>query len=316
MSLEAALADPIFQTFAVLALVALVAAGLLLAVLRWGLGKSVGHAWASYRGWLVMVPVILVCIALGRLTTIGFFTLVALAGAKELARVTGLDRDKLLTLVVYFGIALVGIACAVPDPREGVPGWYGLFMALPAFVVGLILLVPITRDQVAGQVRLLSLAIVAFIYIGWMFGHLTYLANASHAYGYLLYLLFAVELNDVAAYTFGRLFGKHKFRPNISPNKTWEGALGALAISLLLPWLFRFSLPHFTAVDLLLTGLIVGIGGQVGDLAISVLKRDLHVKDMGQLIPGHGGILDRIDSLIYVAPLFFHLVRWRYDIYL
>ena len=148
-----------------------------------------------------------------------------------------------------------------------------------------------------------------------MFGHLIFLANARDAYGYVLYLLLAVELNDVAAYTTGKLFGRHPLRSNISPKKTWEGALGALAVSLVLPWLLRFSFPHFTARDLILTGLIVGIAGQLGDLSISVIKRDLGIKDMGALIPGHGGILDRIDSMIYVAPFFFHLVRWFHDLY-
>ena len=77
----------------------------------------------------------------------------------------------------------------------------------------------------------------------------------------------------------------------------------------------RFTFPHFGVSECLLAGLIVGIGGQLGDLAISVIKRDLGIKDMGATIPGHGGILDRIDSIIYVAPLFFHMVRYFHDLY-
>ena len=119
----------------------------------------------------------------------------------------------------------------------------------------------------------------------------------------------------MAAFTCGKLFGRHPLRSEISPKKTWEGSIGALAVSLALPWALWFTLPQFGPVDLIAVGLIVGIGGQLGDLSISVIKRDVGVKDMGAAIPGHGGILDRIDSLIYVAPLFFHVVRWRYDIY-
>jgi phosphatidate cytidylyltransferase len=129
-----------------------------------------------------------------------------------------------------------------------------------------------------------------------------------------LYLVFAVELNDVAAFTCGRLFGRHPLRRTISPKKTWEGSLGALAVSLVLPWLLHFSFPHFGPLQCILTGLIVGIGGQLGDLSISVIKRDLGVKDMGALIQGHGGILDRIDSLIFVAPLFLHMARYFYGL--
>jgi phosphatidate cytidylyltransferase len=128
------------------------------------------------------------------------------------------------------------------------------------------------------------------------------------------YLVLAVELNDVAAYVFGKAFGRHPLRSNISPKKTWEGAVGALAVSAALPWAVRFSFPHFDAHDCLIVGLIVGIGGQVGDLVVSVIKRDRGLKDMGTLIPGHGGIVDRIDSLVYVAPLFFHYVRFRHGL--
>jgi phosphatidate cytidylyltransferase len=140
------------------------------------------------------------------------------------------------------------------------------------------------------------------------------MANAADAYGYLLFVLFATELSDVTAFTFGRLFGKRPFRSNISPKKTWGGALGALAVSMALPWLLRFSFPHFGTLQLLLAGLIVGVGGQLGDLSISVIKRDIGIKDMGARIPGHGGILDRIDSLIYAAPLFFHMAGYFYPL--
>jgi phosphatidate cytidylyltransferase len=128
----------------------------------------------------------------------------------------------------------------------------------------------------------------------------------------LLFLLFATELNDIAAFTCGKLFGRRKLRPHISPNKTWAGSLGALAVSLTMPWVLHFSFPHFGPLQCVLTGLIVGVGGQLGDLSISVIKRDLGVKDMGKLVPGHGGILDRIDSLIFVAPLFLHMARYFY----
>jgi len=103
-------------------------------------------------------------------------------------------------------------------------------------------------------------------------------------------------------------------RSEISPNKTWEGALGAFAVAMILPWLLRFSFPFFGTRELILTGLIVGIGGQLGDLSISVIKREIGTKDMAATIPGHGGILDRIDSLIYVAPLFMHMAGYYYPL--
>ena len=315
MTPSAALHSPVFQFYAAVSFAILVVAGLILATLRWGLHKNVERAWNSYCGWLVMVPVLLGVIFLGRIPSIVFFTAVGIFGFKEFARATGLYRDWYMTGAVYVAIIVTGCTSLPTDARQGVPGWYGMFMAWPVFAIAGILLIPILRNRVQGQLQAIALSIVGFIYFGWMFGHLAFLANAKYAYAYLLFVLFAVEINDVAAFTFGKLFGRHPLRSNISPNKTCEGAIGALAVSLVLPWLVHFTLPHFKSRDLILAGLIVGIGGQLGDLAISVIKRDLGIKDMGAVIPGHGGILDRIDSLIYVAPLFLHMVRYFHDLY-
>ncbi|MFN0054305.1 MAG: phosphatidate cytidylyltransferase [Planctomycetales bacterium] len=315
MSPSAALASTVFRFYAITAIGLLSVAGLAIAILKWGLRKNVDHAWQSYRGWLIMVPVIIGAIFLGREATIIGLTVLSIFATKEFARATGLYQDWLMTGVVYLGIITVGVVSLMHDPfHPETKGWYGLFIACPVYIVAAILLMPILRNQSQGQLQKIALAIVAFVYFGWMFGHLAYLANAQHAYSYLLYLLFAVELNDVAAFTCGKLFGRHPLRSNISPKKTWEGSLGALAVSLLLPWLLWFTFPHFTGWQLVIIGLIVGIGGQLGDLAISVIKRDVGIKDMGALIPGHGGLLDRIDSLIYVAPIFFHFVRWLHDL--
>jgi len=314
MTPQLALQSEIFRNYAFIVIGVLVVAGLALALLKWGFRRDVTSLWLTYRSWLVMAPLILGCVFAGRVAVIVFICLLAGFGLKEFARATGLYSDWWMTGAAYLGIVAVGVASLVPQPQGEEPGhgWYGLFIALPVYAVALILLIPILRNKVQGQLQYMSLAIVGFIYIGWMFGHLAFLANATNAYGYLLYILFATEINDVAAFTCGKLFGKRQFRSNISPKKTWGGALGALAVSMALPWLLRFSFPHFGATQLVLTGLIVGIGGQLGDLSISVIKRDIGIKDMGAGIPGHGGILDRIDSLIYVAPLFFHMAGYFY----
>jgi phosphatidate cytidylyltransferase len=288
----------------------LLAAGLLLAWLRWGLRKNVEHAWLSYRGWLWMVPLTSLAILLGREATIVFFTVVGLLGFREFARATRLDEDAAITVAAYLGILAAGVVALVSYPATAPPGWYDLFMVLPVFVIAALVVVPILRDRVEGQLKSLTMAIAGFLYFGWMGGHVALLANVERAYSYLLYLLVAVEVNDVAAFVGGRLFGRRTLRGNISPKKTWEGALSGLAVSLALPWALWFTFPHFRLRDLVVTGLIVGIGGQLGDLVISVIKRDLGIKNMGAVIPGHGGILDRTDSLIYVAPLFFHYIRY------
>ena len=313
MNIQNALSSEIFLSYVAIIGSLMVLAGGLLGILTL-LGKNVTGIWKTYKGWLIMAPIVLGCIFLGRTAVIGGVTLLAIFGFREFAKATGLYDDWWLTGRVYLSIVVLGVASYMPDPRQGFSGWYGLFMALPAFVISVIVLVPIMRNRAKGQLQQVALAIVGFIYFGWMFSHLGFLANATFAYGYILYLVFAVELNDIAAFTCGKLFGRHKLRDNISPNKTIEGAVGAVLVSMGLPFLLWFSFPEFGPWDLILTGLIVGIGGQLGDLVISFIKRDIGVKDMGNVIQGHGGILDRVDSMIFVAPIFFHAIRWIHGI--
>lgn len=316
MSPSLALQSPVFVFYTALALGLLLFAGLVLATLKWGLRNNIGPAWKTYCGWLLIVPLLLAGFFLGREAAIVFVTIVAVLGFREFARATQLHNDRVIVAAVYLGILLTGVVTLMNDPIDGTPGWYGLFMALPVFVIAAILVIPVVRNRGEGQLQLLALAVVGFVYFGWMFGHLAFLANSTYAYSYLGYLVVAVAVNDVAAYVFGKWCGRHRLRSNISPRKTWEGAVGALAVSLVLPWILLPTLPWCEADlrtrtrDCILAGLIVGVGGQLGDLIVSVFKRDRGIKDMGTLIPGHGGILDRIDSLIYVAPLFFHYVRY------
>jgi phosphatidate cytidylyltransferase len=310
MSPGQALDSPIFRTYVIITVGVLLAAGAIIALLHLRFKRDIHPVWLTYRSWLVMVPLVFATVFAGREAVVAGVTLAAVLAFKEYARATGLYQDWWMTTAVYLGIVGVGVASAVIDPFTGQPGWWGLFLAMPVYAICLLLIVPILRNRTEGQLQSMALGILGFIYIGWMFSHLGFLANSNNPYGYLLFVVLCTELNDVAAFTFGKLFGRHPLRSNISPRKTWEGALGALALAMALPWIGRFSLPNLTTTQLLLTGLIIGVGGQLGDLCISMIKRDIGIKDMGASIPGHGGILDRADSLIFVAPLFLHMIQY------
>ncbi len=307
--------DPVLWTYTWLVAVLLGVAGSVLLILQYGFKKPMRSVWDTYRGWLFIVPIVFGALWLGRPATIVGLAIISTIAFKEFARATGIYSDWLYTLAVYVGIISTMLLTLAQDPRTGELGWYGLFMATPVYFVALLLTIPILMNKTKGQLQRVSLSMLGFIYLGWMFAHLGFLTNSGNFYGYILYLFFAVELNDIAAFMFGKLFGKHKLRSEVSPNKTIEGALGAIVVSMAMPLLFHFSFPHFGTLELILTGLIVGVGGQLGDLSISFIKRDVGVKDMGASIPGHGGILDRVDSLIFVAPLFFHMVRWFHGVH-
>lgn len=314
MSPSAALASDVFRFFALLTMGLLLVGGATISVVRFSFARDVSHASDSYRGWLVMVPIIGASLFAGRAVTICFFAIISIVAFTEYARATGLHRDLTMTFTSLGGIVGIALVALVRDPATGAAGWFGLFMTVPVFVCAALMLASVLRNGPEGQLKVIALALFGFLYIGWMFGHVAFLANTRNAYGYLLYLLFAVELNDVAAFTCGKLFGRRPLCTNVSPWKTREGALGAVLISALFPLAVRFALPDFSALECVLAGLIVGVGGHLGDLSISVIKRDIGVKDMGTLIRGHGGVLDRIDSMLYAAPLFFHFARYAHGL--
>ncbi|MBI5474376.1 MAG: phosphatidate cytidylyltransferase [Ignavibacteriae bacterium] len=132
----------------------------------------------------------------------------------------------------------------------------------------------------------------------------------DHGGATIISIFVAIWMCDSLAYFAGRMFGRHKLFERVSPNKTWEGAIaGYLGADMTFIAAQQFVLPYMTVVDAFICGSIVGVFGQIGDLAESLLKRDAGVKDSSALIPGHGGVLDRFDSLIFVSPLLYLFLR-------
>lgn len=127
----------------------------------------------------------------------------------------------------------------------------------------------------------------------------------------VLYLVFLTEMNDISQYIWGKLFGNRPIAPSISPKKTCAGFYGGIITTIVLAVALRF-LSGFPLEIAIVSGLLISLSGFLGDLVVSAIKRDVGVKDSSQLIPGHGGILDRIDSLTYTAPLFFHFVGYLF----
>lgn len=258
--------------------------------------------WRHTKAWWVIAPLVGAILCLGaRATVIGVLVLSVYA-VKEFARATGLYRDWWFIGVVYLG--LVGFAVTAWLQ------WYGLFMVMPIYIAAALVLLPIVRNQFEGMVQKVALSLMAVVLIGWFPAHLCFIRQWPEGMTYLLYLLMATEFNDIAAFLGGKLWGRRPLVSRISPNKTVEGALTALGVTVGFAFVVAPWLPHWSWPLALLSALIVWIGGTLGDLVISFVKRDLGIKDMGQLIPAHGGLLDRVDSLLLVAPLFFHLVRF------
>jgi phosphatidate cytidylyltransferase len=195
-------------------------------------------------------------------------------------------------------------------------GWYGLFIIfIPVFMFLILPTRMILVGETQGFLRALGTLHWGLMITVFSLSHMAYLLvlpsevnQAGGAMGLLIYLVFLTEINDVAQYIWGKSFGRRKISPKVSPNKTVAGFLGGVTTTMLLAVALGPYLTPLTQLEALGAGVLIGLGGFVGDVTISALKRDIGVKDSGSILPGHGGILDRLDSLTYTAPLFFHFV--------
>lgn len=154
------------------------------------------------------------------------------------------------------------------------------------------------------------------LYMGWMLGHFVALRQLDQGRELVILAVFTTFACDTSAFFVGRAWGRHHMAPTVSPHKTWEGAIGgfagAIAAALALRFLLNlgsWSLP-LTYVQAIAVGCLIGVGAQLGDLLESMLKRRAGVKDSGNLLPGHGGLLDRIDSLVFTGVIVYYFVLW------
>jgi phosphatidate cytidylyltransferase len=256
--------------------------------------------------WMVIAPAMAAPVLLGAAFTIVAVGALGLLCYQEYARATGLFRERLISAAVVLGILFVTFAA--------LDHWYGFFMALVPLGVVFIAAVSIPLDRPRGYIQRVALGVFGYLLFGVALGHLGYMANDWSYRPIVLMILLCVAANDVFAFCVGKTLGGPKLVPQTSPNKTISGSLGALVltttlVTLISGWVFAgtamAALGHRIAL-----GIIISAGGQLGDLLLSSLKRDLGIKDIGAIIPGHGGILDRFNSLLLVAPASFHYIGY------
>jgi phosphatidate cytidylyltransferase len=196
--------------------------------------------------------------------------------------------------------------------------WYGMFVVfIPVYAFLFLPVRMVIAGDTQGFLRYASQHHWSLMTTVFAFSHVAFLLvlpDDGKQTGALLvlFLVGLTEFNDIAQYLWGKSMGRIKVIPKVSPNKTLAGLVGGvvtttLAAAVLGPLMTPLSIPMA-----MLAGLIIGISGFCGDVVMSAIKRDIGVKDSGTLLPGHGGILDRLDSLIFTAPVFFHFIRYFY----
>ncbi|MGN6225467.1 phosphatidate cytidylyltransferase [Pseudoxanthomonas sp.] len=276
-------------------------------------GPVIDNLNARIRAWWVMAGVLAACFLLGKVATLVLFGLLSFLALREFISLTPTRRGDHFALCLCFYIAiplqywLIGI------------DWYGLFvMCIPVY--GFLLLPAVsalsgdTEDFLARSAKVqwgLMLAVYCLSHAPALL-LLRIPGYEGQNLMLLLYLLLVVQLSDVLQYVFGKLFGRHLLAPLVSPSKTVEGLIGgglsAAGVGAALWWI-----TPFTPLQSGLLSLLIVLCGFLGGLALSAVKRSLGAKDWGEMIEGHGGMLDRLDSVVFAAPVFFHVVRYGFQ---
>jgi len=197
-------------------------------------------------------------------------------------------------------------------------GWYGMFIIfIPVYMFLFLPMRMVLVGETPGFLRSIGILHWGLMTTVFSLSHMAYLLALPQPEGavydgvsLLFFLVLLTELNDVAQYVWGKLLGRHKVIPKVSPNKTWEGFLGGVATTTLVAWLIAPWFTPLAGYQCVATGLLIAVAGFIGDVVVSAVKRDMGIKDSGAILPGHGGVLDRLDSLTFTAPLFFHFLYY------
>ncbi|MDP9193670.1 MAG: phosphatidate cytidylyltransferase [Acidobacteriota bacterium] len=228
--------------------------------------------------------------------TVALVAVLAMYEFLALGKAKGYDVPTVLCIVIM----LIIMAAFILEDLSVELGMFAALLIIPASYV-------VTKKSLENSLPSSAIAVLATTYVGMLSGSLIRLHNDfPEGYKLVFFLLLVVWLGDTGAYYVGKQFGKHKLSPRISPKKTIEGLVGGVSASVIAAIVIHFTFfPKFPLLHAVIAGVLLSIAGVIGDLAESMWKRSAAVKDSGKLIPGHGGFLDRLDSILFTAPILY-----------
>ena len=285
---------------------------------------------------VVLIPIVLLLVLRAPVPVLAFVTgVVALLAIHELLKLSEAYGIRPLRWPTYIFVGLFFLAIAIPGATPLLSTSAFTFMALSAAVLApfLSLAIAMCRTELASAFPAALVSAFAFVYIALPMACLVQLREQWQGSFYLLYLLLLVWAGDIFAYFVGKSIGTHRMSPRVSPKKTWEGAVASVIASVAVGLLmFRYALAISTAllhmhlielrdgvfnnqqsslIPVIALSVVLNIAAQLGDLVESLIKRGAGAKDSGAILPGHGGMFDRIDALLFASPVLWCYAAWR-----
>ena len=262
-------------------------------------------SWASVKSWLFAAPVLLLFCGLPAPWPLVVLTAVAMQGAKIFFQMMGMYHRSNFVWATYIGI--IALAFAIHFQH------HSAYNIAPMVFLGAICMIPILRNSAKQMIQYLSLTLMCFSFLGWAFMHLGWLWQLEGGPYMVIDLIILTEVCDNLYLFLSRHIGKIKLFSRISPRRNLEAGMIAFSLTIFLAWCLRHLLPVRSEIFWISAGLVAALGGSLGDLVLSVIRRDLGIKDVGPFIIGRGDLLTIMDRMIFVAPIFYY-VMWYLEV--
>ena len=291
--------SPVYQQTALIVVLVIFVSGIINFLFRKKYQYSM-IAWASIKSWLFLAPLMFGLMGLRQPIPLVFLTLFAILGAKIFFQIMGMYHKSAFVYICYLGI--LGLAaCAYYDNLV-------VYNEMPMLVLGLSCLVPLVQRDYKNMIQYISLTLLAFIFLGWSFMHLGLIFNFDNGIYQMMYLIILTEFCDNTNLAISRYFGGARIFSEISQRRTYLSTAISISLTIVLAYSMRHLLPDRGEQYWLASGLVASFGGVIGDLVMSVVRKDAGVKTVGVFILGRGDFLQRMDRLIFVAPIFYFVM--------
>jgi predicted CDP-diglyceride synthetase/phosphatidate cytidylyltransferase len=265
--------------------------------------KSVNHqaSWSSVISWSYVLPIVFVLFALPNPYPMAVICLFSIYGLKTFFQMTGMYHRDWFVNISYILIALATYFIYVEDRS--------FFMATPMMALAAYILIPVFRNNYLFMVQYIGLSLIGFFVYGWAYLHGAEILNFPKGVYTLIYLYSLSELFIALNSSLSQSFGRFHLRSRITSKMKWEGFLIASVVIIFIAWSWRRMLPSDIKSDWLAIGLICILFSTLGDLFLSIIRKDLKIKDQGVFIIGRGDLLSRVNKVIFVFPAYYYFVK-------
>lgn len=257
-------------------------------------------SWASLKSWLVFAPMLFVLLGMDEPWPLIWLTIFAITGAKIFFQLMGMFHRSYFVLTCYLGIVLLAL-CIHKNRME----FYNL---MPMVVLGISCLVPLIRNNYKQMIQYISLTNLGFVFLGWSFMHLGLILKLESGAYQLMYLIILTEFCDNTNLAISKSIGRITMFDRIDTKRTLGGLIISAFLTIALAFAMRHLLPNRSEFYWLTSGIIASLGGFIGDMVMTVLRKDAGIKVVGAFIIGRGDLLNRMDRLIFVGPLYYYVM--------